>query len=229
MCIYLGSTRFAFAQIFGGSRRDDGIITHEAQRGVARMAKEPAHLPAVVTMIDEQRPPRLGLADAADAALLRHHGVVVLQGQSIDLLEPLLAAVPFVAGKPPSRPIPVIFGISLARTRVEFLPVGRAVGAVAVQHRLAILGILGIAFSLPLAVGTHGGAPNQPARAKGGRYRAAARASRPRERARRLPRPKQAYPFRFGHGDGGIPGRAPATAAANGGLAHAIHDLVLGY
>jgi hypothetical protein len=107
--------------------------------------------------------------------------------------------------------------------------VGRAVGAVAVQHRLAILGILGIAFSLPLAVGTHGGAPNQPARAKGGRYRAAARASRPRERARRLPRPKPAYPFRFGHGDGGIPGRAPATAAANGGLAHTIHDLVLGY
>src|SRR4051794_27255358 len=149
-----------FAQVFGGGRRDDGIITHEAERGVARMAKEPAHPAAGVRMIDEQRPRRLGLADAADAALLRHHGLVVLQRQSVDLLEPLLAAVPFVAGKPPPRPILVIFSISLARTRVELLLVGRAVGAVAVQHRLAILGILGIAFSLPLAVGTHGGAPN---------------------------------------------------------------------
>src|SRR3954451_5031053 len=105
-----------FAQVIGGGRRDDGIITHETERGVARMAEEPAHLAAGVTMIDEQRPRRLRLADAADAALLRHHGVVVLQGQPIDLLEPLLAAVPFVAGKPLSRPIPVIFGISLART-----------------------------------------------------------------------------------------------------------------
>jgi hypothetical protein len=54
-----------FAQVFGGGRRDDGIITHEAERGVARMAKEPAHLAAGMTMIDEQRPRRLGLADAA--------------------------------------------------------------------------------------------------------------------------------------------------------------------
>src|SRR3954470_4982453 len=166
-----------FAQVFGGGRRDDGIITHEAERGVARMAKEPAHPAAGVTMIDEQRPRRLGLADAADAALLRRHGLVVLQRQPIDLLEPLLAAVPFVAGKSPPRPILVILGIGLARTRIELLPVGRTVGAVAGLHPLAIPGILGIAFSLPLAVGIHGGAPNRPGRANGDRYRAATRAS----------------------------------------------------
>src|SRR3954447_23304609 len=140
-----------FAQVFGCSRRDDGIITHEAERGVARMAKKPAHPAAGVRMIDEQRPRRLGLADAADASLLRHHGLVVLQRQPINLLEPLLAAVPFVAGKPPPRPILVIFSISLACARIEFVPVGGAVGAVALQHPLAMLGILGIAFSLPFA------------------------------------------------------------------------------
>src|SRR3954469_12306358 len=37
----------------GCSRRDDGIITHEAERGVARMAKKPAHPAAGVRMIDE--------------------------------------------------------------------------------------------------------------------------------------------------------------------------------
>src|SRR4051794_30781510 len=117
------------------------------------MAEEPAHPAAGVTVIDEQRPRRLGLADAADTALLRHHGVVVLQRQPIDLLEPLLAAVPSVAAQPPPRPILVIFGISLARTRIELVPVGRTVGAVAGLHAVAILGILGIAFSQPLAVG----------------------------------------------------------------------------
>src|SRR4051812_15688529 len=217
-----------FAQVFGGGCRDDGIITHEAERGVARMAEEAAHPAAGVRMIHEQRPRRLGLADAADAALLRHHGLVVLQRQPINLLEPLFAAVPFVAGKPPPRPILVILGIGLARTRIELVPVGRTVGAVAGLHLLAILGILGIALSLPLAVGTHRCASSQPGRANGGRYRAAARAS-VRAPGRRCTIRKQSHALRSSPGDGGTAGHAPATAAASGGLVNAIHDLVLGY
>jgi hypothetical protein len=82
---------------------------------------------------------------------------------------------------------------------------------------------------LPLAVGTHGGAPNRPGRAKGRPLPGRRAGARPHERARRFTNRKQSYALRSGHGDGGIPGRAPATAAAHGGLAHAIHDLVLGY
>jgi hypothetical protein len=105
---------------------------------VARAAKQSAHLPGGVTVIDAKRRARLLLADRADAVLAQQHALKVPLGQSIP---------------PPALPVGALLSLRLAKFRValELLRVSRppetAPLSCAGAYFFPIIRILGI--SLP--------------------------------------------------------------------------------
>jgi hypothetical protein len=138
--------------VVGSAAQKRGILEEKSEPGVALPAEESAHHAGFVRVIDTERPLPLP-AHGAQAALALQHAIVVLQRQSVSLLQLLL---------PPALLCPEQLGavlgigrVALSLLRVELFAIGRVPAVILGKRAGAISRILRISLALTFARYSH--------------------------------------------------------------------------